>query len=625
MTSKTHSFNAEVGKVLQLVIHSIYTNRDIFLRELISNASDACDKQRHKQLIDSSVTTDDLKITIKLNTTDSTLEISDNGVGMNESELINNLGTIASSGTQRFIEQVENASDLHQIGQFGVGFYSAFMVADKVMVYSTAEGEKTYLWQSEGQDSFVIDEHSERLSRGTTVILHLKASEAEYCDKHRLHYIISTYSDHIAFPITLIDDEGGRGVVNCATALWLRPKSEITQHEYHEFYRHVAHTPEDPWLTMHNKVEGGIEYNSLLFIPKNKPFDLFHPDRKGRVKLYVKRVFIADDNLSLLPSYLRFIRGVVDCQDLPLNVSRETLQHNSIAQKIRKSLVKRILTELKKKAEDNFAEFCQFWQNFGEVLKEGLCESGSEDKELLLDICHCYSTKSDDIITNFDQYISRMLEGQEDIFYLNGDNLENIRCNPQLEGFTKRGIEVLLFKDQVDEFWAHVVHQYKNKQLRSITQGEINLDAIVPLPIVEDIDKKNKNNSKKTDGAGDGEAVDNSGLIDYCSKILGNRIKEVRISQKLVNSPACLTIPEGAMSARMEKLLMEQRQLHHRSAKILEINPEHRLLKMIADNIETAIGEDLVEVIFGQACLLEGELVAKPHDLADRINRLLMK
>ncbi len=623
MTAKTHSFNAEVGKVLQLVIHSIYTNRDIFLRELISNASDACDKQRHQQLINnSSAKTEDLEITIKLAPESATLTISDNGIGMNEKELIENLGVIASSGTKRFIEQIENAANLQQIGQFGVGFYSAFMVADKVLVYSTAEGEKTYLWQSDGKDSFSIEESNEKLPRGTKIVLNLKPTEIEYCDKHRVSYIISTYSDHIAFPIHLVDEQGNEEIINQGTALWLRPKGEITHHEYNEFYRHIAHIPEDPWITIHNKVEGNIEYNSLLFVPKNKPFDLFHPDRKGRLKLYVKRVFIADEALQLLPSYLRFIRGVVDCQDLPLNVSRETLQHNSIAQKITKSLAKRILTEVKKKAEENFEEFCEFWNNFGEVLKEGLCESMSEDKELLLDICHFYSTKSDAKITNFDQYISRMLDKQEEIFFLCGDNLENMRCNPQLEGFTKRGIEVLLFKDQVDEFWIHVIHQYKNKPLRSITQGEIDLDKIMHLPT--DRNQDSKNQTPTTEDTKNTQS-NYAELVDYCTKILGNRIKEVRISQKLINSPACLTIPEGAMSSRMEKLLIEQRQLYNRAAKIFEINPDHQLLKMINSSIDTETRQDLVEIIFGQACLLEGEPIARPHDLANRINRLLTK
>lgn len=622
-----YQFNAEIGKVLNLVIHSIYTNKDIFIRELISNASDACDKFRYFALQHSGQLagvggSDDLQIKIELNPTDSTITISDSGIGMNKEELIENLGNIAHSGTQKFIEQIEAGASHQQIGQFGVGFYSAFMVADHVTVYSTKatsgdEPAKTYVWSSDGASGFEVYEHDQTLARGTVIVLKTKPEESEFIDKYRIRHIISTYSDHIAFPIKLIDESGNEEVVNRGTALWIRPKSEISENEYNEFYRHIAHSPEAPWLTLHNNVEGGLEYTSLLYIPKSKPYDLFHPDRKSRVKLYIKRVFITEDAVTILPAYLRFIRGIVDSTDLPLNISRENLQYNGTLLRIKKSLVKRILSELKRKSEQNEAEFISFWRNFGEVIKEGLCENALEEKEQILDILRFHTTKADEVV-GFQTYLERMAPGQEQIFYMTGDNLENMRRSPQIEGFVKRGIEVILLKDPVDDFWIHVINQYKNHEIKNVIYGDVDIDKIATENRTDPAD--NPDNPANPDAAAQNERI-----VAFCKEVLGHRVKDVRVSKKLVDSPSCLSVPDGAMSGRMEKMLLEQKQLHSRSAKILEINCSHPLVKKLADNLEqSSLATDIAEIIFCQACIAEGEAVGQPHDIIARMNRLII-
>ncbi|MDZ5761573.1 molecular chaperone HtpG [Lyticum sinuosum] len=607
-----HQFNAEIGKVLNLVIHSIYTNKDIFIRELISNASDACDKFRYLSLGNEE---SPLEIKIKLDKNASKIIISDNGIGMNEEDLVENLGNIAYSGTQKFIEQMKNNTGHQQIGQFGVGFYSSFIVANNVIVYSTKyvenkEDQKTFVWSSDGENGFEVQEYEHILPRGTTIELTIKPEECDFIDKYRIRHIISTYSDHIAFPIKLTDENGNEEILNTGTALWIRPKSEISENEYNEFYRHVSHSPDTPWMTIHNKIEGVLEYTSLLYIPKNKPFDLFHQDRKSRVKLYIKRVFITDDTVSIMPSYLRFIRGIVDSNDLPLNISRENLQYNNTVNKIKKSLVKKILSELKKKIENDTIEFTNFWKNFGEVIKEGLCENALEEKEQILDICHFYTSKSEDEIINLQTYIDRMVDGQDKIYYLTGYDIDNLRKSPQIESFINRGIEVLLLKDPVDDFWIQVVNQYKNYELKNV----IHCDGSI-IDNDTEVDKlKNK----------DDKLLEEK-IIKSFKDILSNRVKDVRISKKLISSPSCLSVPEGSMSGRMEKILLEQKQLYSKSAKILEININHPILKKLSDNLDShEIVSDIVEVIFGQACISDGEIIDKPHDLISRINRLIV-
>lgn len=612
MAIKKQQFSAEIGKVLQLMIHSLYTNKDIFLRELISNASDACDKLRYEALSNPSlITQSELKIQLTVNKDAGTLTITDNGIGMNEQDLINNLGTIASSGTQKYIEQISQnpKSDINLIGQFGVGFYSAFMVADEVTVVSTKAGEsKSYMWKSDGHNDYEVSE-TDSAPTGTSITLKIKDSEVDFLDKFRLKHIISTYSDHISFPIEL-DSE----VVNTASAIWIRNKNEITEEQYNDFYHHVAHLPDTPWLKLHNKVEGNIEYTSLLYIPSTKPFDLFHPDRKTRVKLYVKRVFITDEGVSLIPQYLRFLRGVVDSEDLPLNISRETLQNNLTMDRIRKSLVKKVLSELKTKAKEEKEEYAKFWKNFGEVMKEGLCEGALEEKESLLEACKFYTNRlENNELISLEEYIERMAEGQNQVFYLTGDNIEVLRKHPHLEGFNKRNIEVLLLADHVDDFWVNVVNQYKNYEFTSVSSSTFDLDSIKKLDKEEEKSEASNDNEKD--------------VLDYIKKIIGNKVKDVRTSTKLVDSPACLSVPEGGMSIRMERYLIDQKQLKSATAKILEINLTHPIIKKIANDLKANNSNeetsDLAQIVFDQACVIEGEPLSDVAAFTSKMNKLI--
>lgn len=610
-------FSAEISKVLQLMIHSLYTNKDIFLRELISNASDACDKLRYAALTETNLMEDgsELAITIEINPEQKLITISDNGIGMNREELIANLGTIAKSGTQEFISKItgDAKKDMPLIGQFGVGFYSSFMVADKISVISTRAGTKeSFLWESDGVGEFTVKK-AEKSPRGTKITLHLKDGTDDYLDSFRIRHIVQTYSDHISFPIYLLDEDKNPEKINTASALWMRPKSEISDDQYNEFYHHVAHLPDNPWMIMHSKAEGKLEYTNLLFVPSSKPVDLFHPDRKPRVKLYVKRVFITEEHADLVPSYLRFLRGVVDSEDLPLNISRETLQHNPLLVKIKESLVKKFLSELKKKAESDETAYRRFWTNFGAVLKEGLCEAYSP-REPILDVCRFHSTAGDnDFITNLDGYISRMKEGQENIFYLTGENLNVIRQSPQLEGFTSRGIEVLLLNDHVDDFWVNVVQDYKGKQLKSVTRSDINLENI----------KIEKSSDKSEEIPASSQEVMEK-LCKRIKDILGKSVSEVRITQKLGQSAVCLATKDGTMDFRLERFLIEQKQLAVASAKILEINPHHPIIKHLAEKQEADIG-DAVWLLFDQARILEGEEITDPAAFTHRLQSFVEK
>ncbi|MDX1975100.1 MAG: molecular chaperone HtpG [Rickettsiales bacterium] len=606
-------FHAEISKVLQLMIHSLYTNHDIFLRELISNASDACDKLRHLAIISPELAADNTEFFIHIQPDKAarTLTISDNGIGMSREELIENLGTIAKSGTQEFLAQLtgDSKKDMPLIGQFGVGFYSSFMVADRVSVISRRAGSKeSWRWESEAQGEFTI-EPAEMASRGTQITLHLKPEQEQYLDPFRLRHIVTTYSDHIGFPIRLTDENGDTQTINAAAALWTRPKNEITPEQYKEFYYHVAHAPDDPWLVMHNKAEGKIEYTNLLFIPSLKPFDLFHPERKRRVKLYVKRVFITEENVDLVPAYMRFLRGVVDSQDLPLNISRETLQHNPMLIKIRDAIAKRVLGELKKKSQDDAQGYTSFWNNFGPVLKEGLCEA-TTPREQILEVCRFHSNLSEGAVVSLDEYIARMKPEQDTIYYLTGERLESMRGSPQIEGFTKRGIEVLLMNDHVDDFWVNVISEYKGKKFKSVTRADINLDSG---------DTKDEN---KVDDLQQEQAAK-----DVCARfktILGDKVKDVRITHKLTQSPVCLAVEEGGMDLRLERFLIEQKQLQAASAKILEVNPDHAIIRMLADK-EPAQMEDVVWLLFDQARILEGEEITDPAAFSRRLQQFVEK
>ena len=618
MTQEKKKFDAEVGKVLHLMINSLYANKEIFLRELISNSSDACDKLRYLGQTDSSLIQgdSDLKINISIDKDEKTITIRDNGIGMNREDLQENLGTIAKSGTQGFLNQLSGDSkkDSQLIGQFGVGFYSCFMVADKITVTSRkASEDKVYIWESDGKGEYTIDDSDKEFARGTEMILHIKNEEESFVDHFRVKHIIKSYSDHIAVPIFFVDENNNETQVNSSSALWTRSKNEIDEEQYKEFYKSVSHATDDPWLTMHNRNEGIVEFTNLLFVPTSKTFDLFHPDRKCRVKLYIKRVFIADENVDIIPQYLRFLRGVVDSEDLPLNISRETLQNNATLEKIKKSITKRVLSELVKKKESNRDDYLLFWSNFGGVLKEGLCEVTS-DHEKLLEVCVFRSAIHDKMIS-LDEYIANCKEEDKTIYYLSGDDPEKLRNNPQIEGFISKGIDVLLFTDTVDDFWVNVNGRYKEIELKSVTRSDIDLDS-------QDDSKEDKSSEEEDDSK-------NDEIANYFRDTLGTLVKDVKISKKLTTSPACLAVGDGAMDIRMERYLIEQKQLAGASAKILEINPNHKIVLKIGEGLGEKANQDenaaLVHLLYDQACIIEGEPVSDAGAFSKRLNGILEK
>ena len=624
MTAETLQFQAEVSKLLHIVTHSLYSEKEIFLRELISNASDACDKLRYLALTEPGLIADDpeFKITLRIDDKAKTLSIADNGIGMNREDLVEQLGTIARSGATAFIDSVAAADDdddkkaVSLIGQFGVGFYSAFMVADKVEVTSRKAGEDTaWRWASDGLGSFTIDQAA-RAGRGTTVMLHLKKSEKEFLDSARLGHIIKTYSDHIALPIVIAGDGDEADLTaNTASALWTRPKSEISAEQYKEFYHHVAHAFDEPWLTLHAKAEGKIEYTLLLFVPSAKPFDLFDPERRHRLKLYVKRVFITDECEGLVPSYLRFLRGIVDSEDLPLNVSRELLQNNPHLVRIRAGVVRRVLTELKRKAEKAPDEYATFWQNFGAVLKEGLYED-AQNRDKLLKLARFRATGEDGLIS-LDDYVGRMKPGQEAIYTITGDAPETLANSPQLEGFAAKGVDVLLLSDPVDDFWLNVVTDYADKPFRSVTRGGADLKGISG-------DEAAPRDAEPA--ANDGEIAT---LIAAFKQTLGEAVKDVRASDRLTESPVCLVADEGDMDLHLERLLKAHNQVDHTAKRILELNPGHALIgalahRVKADGIDGRI-EEAARLLLDQALIVEGEPLADPAAFARRLADFMAK
>ncbi len=616
MTQEKKKFDAEVGKILNLMIHSLYTNKEIFMRELISNASDACDKLRYLAQSDAKLIADDptFKITARIDKDKKQIVIRDNGIGMNREDLIDNLGTIAKSGTGNFLNNMSGDAkkDSMLIGQFGVGFYSAFMVADNITVTSRKAGEeKAYVWQSDGLGEYIVDDFDHDFTRGTEVVIHVKPEEDSYIDHFRLKHIVKSYSDHIAIPIYFIDESTNNEIqLNSASALWTIPKSDLTFEQYKEFYKALSYSMDDPWLTIHNKNEGKVEFTNLLFIPSTKTFDLFHPDRKRRVKLYIKRVFISDENVDLIPSYLRFLRGVVDSEDLPLNISRESLQHNSTLEKIKSAITKRVLGELKKKKDESIEEYSNFWSNFGAALKEGLCEATS-DHDKLLETCIFKSSLLSKMIS-LDDYISNFKEGQNTIYYLSGDDSAKLLSSPQIEGFLSKNIDVLLFTDTVDDFWVNVNSSYKGYAIKSVTRSDIDLEK----------------SEQKTEETKEGKD-EYTKLTEYFKEILGKLVKDVRISKKLTLSPACLVVGDGAMDIRMERFLIEQKQLMASSAKILELNPKHKIIEKInagiISNSKDYANEELVKLTYDQACILEGEPVNDTGEFAKRLNDIVQK
>jgi molecular chaperone HtpG len=634
MSEQKLEFQAEVAKLLDIVVHSLYSHKEIFLRELISNASDACDKLRYLSLTENTLAAQaaGLKIVISIDKKARSVTVADNGIGMTRDEAVGNLGTIARSDTTAFLESLtgDERKDAALIGQFGVGFYSAFSVAKRVEVVTrkagTADPKDAWLWASEGGGAFTISE-AERPGPGTSVTVFLAKGESEFLEEHRIRHIVKTYSDHIPLPIVLEKKKGEEPEqLNSGSALWTRPKSDVTEDQYKEFYHHVGHVFDDPWLTLHNRAEGKIEYTNLLFVPTMAPYDLMHPDRKHRVKLYVKRVFITDDCEDLMPSWLRFVRGVVDSEDLPLNVSREMLQHNLLVAKIRAALVKRVLGELKKRAAGDPADYARFWDAFGAVLKEGIYEdSDYRDEILALARFHSTAMGGEGVVSLAD-YVNRMKDGQDAIYYIAGDHLAALRASPQLEGFHARGVEVLLFTDPIDEFWVPVVASFNDKPFKSVTSGGIDLSRIAKGG--DGGDAAEFGDAAKDEAKPDGAAL--AHLVVAFKSSLGDAVKDVRVTDRLTDSAVCLVADEGDMDLHLERML----KLHGHidlaaSTRILEVNPTHPLIKKLGALAEDETkGLDLADAAFlllDQARIAEGEKIADPAAFAKRLNQVLEK
>lgn len=612
----TQPFQAEVSELLHLMVHSVYSETDIFLRELVSNASDACDKLRYEAIESPALLGegDALKIRIIPNKTAGTLVIADNGIGMERQELIDHLGTIARSGTKAFVSKLKEAKDgLGLIGQFGVGFYSAFMVAEKIVVVSRRAGESdVWTWTSSGGSGFEIaragDEEAARVARGTEIVLHLKDDAKKYLETYEIERIISAYSDNILFPIELVPEEGEPRQINSASALWQRSKSELTPEDYKKAYQQIASAFDDPAMTLHYRAEGRYSYAVLLFAPSTKPFDLFEPSRKGRVKLYVRRVFITDD-ADLLPGYLRFIRGVVDSEDLPLNISREMLQNNPQLAQIRKAVTTRVVSELESLAEKDPENFAKIWDAFGVAMKEGIYED-FERREKLLALSRFTTTSGEK--RSLKQVIADFKPNQTEIYYLVGDSIERLKSNPRLEAATARGIEVLLLSDPVDAFWTSMPMEFDGKPLKSLSQGDLNLDLI---PRVDETDETKK----------DEPEADEAATIAVIKAALGERVSDVKVSTRLTSSASCLVADSQGPSRELERILSQQNR-GMRTKPILEINLRHPLVTAItkAQAGSTAV-DDLSLLLLEQAQILDGELPEDPAAFAARLNRLVLQ
>ena len=616
--SEKLEFQTEVSQLLKLMINSVYSEKEVFVRELVSNASDACDKLRYlattkEKLLQSDP---DLKIQIEIDKKENLITITDNGIGMNRDDLVNNLGTIARSGTAQFIKEATETKDLSLIGQFGVGFYSAFMVASDLTVITRKAGEKKlWIWKSDGESNFTIDESDDleqlNSNRGTKIILSITKEGKEYLEKIRIEEIIRKYSDHISIPIFVRDikdkEDEKPEAINSALALWTRPKNKITKEQYKEFYNHVGQMFDDPWLTSHYKAEGQIEYTVLNFIPSTKPFDLYDPARENRLKLYVKKVFITDNCPELIPPYLRFLRGVIDSEDLPLNISREMLQNNPVVKKIRNALVRRTIGDLKKKLTNDRTSYEEFWSNFGPVIKEGIYED-AEKKDTLLEIALFKNSNSTKLIT-LDEYIDSMSKKQKDIYFITGDSYTNVINNPSLEGYKSRGINVLILDDAVDSFWTSSTPNFKEKNIKSVSKGVDDLESI---------------SKKKTDDKDKKEDKSLEPLIILLKDKLKEKVKDVRTSSRLTESPVCLVVDESAMDPQLEKILQQHNQLQQGAAlKILEINPDHKLIKKLAkmskDKASVGDIENIGILLYEQSMILDGEKPSDPVNFSKKL------
>ncbi len=623
MTDQTMQFQAEVARLLHIVTHSLYSQKDIFLRELISNASDACDKLRFAAQTEAELWAGDseLRVTLQADAAARTLTVTDNGIGMNRDELVANLGTIARSGTGEFVTKLSGdaAKDMALIGQFGVGFYSAFMVAEKVDVVSRRAGEaEAWRWTSDGTGSFSIGEGPADAGRGTTITLHLRQGEDEFLDPAALRRIVKAYSDHIALPVVLLQDGQEAETLNAASALWTRSKSEVSEEQYKDFYHHTAHAFDDPWLTLHTKAEGKLDYTLLLYVPSMAPRDLFDPARKPALKLYVRRVFITDNCEGLVPAWLRFLRGVVDSADLPLNVSREMLQNNPVLARIKQAITRRVLTELERKASTEPEAYASFWETFGAVLKEGIYED-TEHREKLLKLARFRSSTQEGWVS-LDEYLGRLKENQTAIYTITGDQLDTLKRSPQLEGFKAKGVEVLLLTDPVDDFWLSMVTDWQGKPFRSVTRGGADLEAIKPA---EADDTAPEDKPEAVEGAALGT------LIGALKTILGEAVRDVRESTRLTDSACCLVAADGDMDMHLERLLRMNKQFAQAAAslRILEINPRHALIRRMAERAgqpgAAEALEDAAELLLDQARLVEGEPPRDPQAFAQRLAKVM--
>ena len=627
MSNMEKKFEADTGKILDIVINSLYSEREIFIRELISNASDAIDKKKYLALTNKSIndTSDPFEIKIEVNSKENTIKISDNGIGMDEEDLINSLGTIARSGTKAFLEQFNKSKDdkkedVNLIGQFGVGFYASFMVADKVEVLSKKAGtDKSWKWISDGKSGYNI-EKGEKTNSGTELILHLKKDAKEFLEGTRIQFVVRKYSDHISYPVKMLEvskKDAKEETINEASALWTRVPKDIKERQYEVFFSHIGAGFGKPLLTMHNNTEGTVSYTNLLCIPSSKPFDLFNPDRKSSLKLYINRVFITDKCDNLIPAYLRFVKGIVDTQDIDLNVSREMLQNNPAVAKISKSLVGKILRELKKIADKDKAKYTQFWNEFGQVLKEGLYED-LERKDTLLELARFSNNENDDLIS-LEDYVNAMDKNQKDIYYIAADTKSQALSSPHLEGFKSKGIKVLVMADPIDQFWLSMAGQFKEKNFVSITQGEIDLDNI----------KSDKKDPKNKDTKKDDVDKKFTNLIAHLKASLGQNVKDIRLTSKLTDSPACLVADKGDMDVAMENLMKQRDPNYQGAPRILEINPEHALVekmnKLLSDKKHNNLVDDAGTLLFEQARMMEGKLPSDPTKFAKIMNDFLVK
>jgi molecular chaperone HtpG len=616
---KTHSFQTEVKQLLQLMIHSLYSNKEVFLRELISNGSDACDRLRFAALTDAGLMEDGetLGIRVSIDEANKTITIKDNGIGMTEDEVIENIGTIARSGTKQFLQALSGdaADDANLIGQFGVGFYSAFLVAQKVELITRHAGQPDSAgvrWESEGEGEYTINA-IDGVERGTTITLHLRDEEEEFSQAYRLRSIISRYSDHISLPIEMLSEDkeknGEWESINSGSALWSRAKSEVTEEEYTRFYQTLTYDSEDPLATLHNRVEGTLEYTSLFFIPKKAPFDLWDREQRHGINLYVRRIFIMDDSKHLMPSYLRFVRGVVDAADLPLNVSREFLQNNKSIDRIRSASVKKILAELNRLAEKEPETYSTFWKEFGKVLKEGIVED-QDNKTVISDLLRFNSTRTDGDAQSesLASYFKRMPIKQKAIYYITADSHYAASTSPHLEIFRKNDIEVLLLSDPVDEWLVSSLTEYKDKPLKSIAKGALDLDDFST-----EADKK----------ANEDKAKDLESLTEKMRELLSEKVSSVRVSHRLTDSPACLVADESDLGGNLERILQSMGQAAPEAKPIMEVNPDHPLIKQL--NPEHHQLGDWTQVLFDQAALSEGAPLTEPAAYVQKVNELLTK